>query len=111
MAYRWILSSSWPTALNKLCSQVCAFRDFYKDVQRFGSRNVRLSAEECCRRPGAEASNRGKVNNSVHIVVSCNLCSLLTLCLCLFCLFQVPLISCASPWRAGETKNDACPKF
>ena len=25
--------------------------------------------------------------------------------------FQVPLISCASPWRAGETKNGAFPKF
>jgi hypothetical protein len=25
--------------------------------------------------------------------------------------FQVPLISCASPWRAGETRNCACPKY
>jgi hypothetical protein len=24
--------------------------------------------------------------------------------------FQVPLTSCASPWRAGETKNGASPK-
>jgi hypothetical protein len=31
---------------------------------------------------------------------------------CLFvCLLQVPLISCASTWRAGETKNDARPKL
>jgi hypothetical protein len=25
-------------------------------------------------------------------------------------LFQVPLISCALPWRAGETRNGAFPK-
>jgi hypothetical protein len=25
---------------------------------------------------------------------------------CLFLCFQAPLISCASAWRAGETKND-----
>jgi hypothetical protein len=25
--------------------------------------------------------------------------------------FQVPLISCASPWRAGETRNGASPKY
>jgi hypothetical protein len=29
----------------------------------------------------------------------------------LFCMFQVPLISCASTWRAGETKNGACLKL
>jgi hypothetical protein len=29
----------------------------------------------------------------------------------LFVLFQVPLISCASTWRAGVTKNGARPKF
>jgi hypothetical protein len=32
-------------------------------------------------------------------------------CCVLFCLFQVPLISCASPWRAGETRNGASPKY
>ena len=26
-------------------------------------------------------------------------------------LFQVPLISCASPWRAGGTENGARPKL
>jgi hypothetical protein len=29
----------------------------------------------------------------------------------LFCLFQVLLISCASPWRAGETGNGASPEI
>jgi hypothetical protein len=29
----------------------------------------------------------------------------------LFVLFQVPLVSCASTWRAGETKNGAYQKL
>jgi hypothetical protein len=29
----------------------------------------------------------------------------------LFCLFEAPLTSCASPWRAGETRNGASPKY
>jgi len=31
-------------------------------------------------------------------------------CCVLLCLFQVPLTSCASPWRAGVTRNGAYPK-
>jgi len=36
---------------------------------------------------------------------------LCVICCVVFCLFQVPLISCASPWRAGETRNGASPKY
>jgi hypothetical protein len=32
-------------------------------------------------------------------------------CFVLFLLFQVPLMSCASSWRVGETKNGASPKL
>jgi hypothetical protein len=32
-------------------------------------------------------------------------------CCVLFWLFQVPLTSCASPWRAGVTRNGASPKY
>ena len=32
-------------------------------------------------------------------------------CCVLFCLFQAPLTSCASPWRAGVTRNGAFPKY
>ena len=34
---------------------------------------------------------------------------LLFVCVCVF-FFQVPLTSCASPWRAGETRNNAPPQ-
>jgi hypothetical protein len=32
-------------------------------------------------------------------------------CCVLFCLFQVPLISCASPWRAGDARSGAYPNL
>jgi hypothetical protein len=88
---------------------------FYGDVQRFGSRSVLLNAEECYRKEGAEACRKGKV--PVFILLSFAICVRCCCCVCVWVLFlflflfQVPLTSCASPWRAGETKNGARPKF
>jgi hypothetical protein len=45
-------------------------RTFCRDVQRFGSRSVRLNAEECYRREGAEASSRGEVTVLMLLLVA-----------------------------------------
>ena len=46
-----------------------------------------------------------------HVLAVCGCYCLHGTCYLFAFLFQVPLISCASPWRAGETKNGACPKL
>jgi hypothetical protein len=56
------------------------------------SRNARIQRMQVSIQPVLFAA-------SINVVVLCFVC------------FQVPLISCASTWRVGETKKDALPKF
>jgi hypothetical protein len=98
-----------------VCSIIRVFHD-----QRFWNvwlieSTILYSNEDLCnRRETSNASNIGEL----HFINS-NFCLLLILwkfscfvCVfvCFFC-FRSPLISCASPWRAGETKNGARPKL
>jgi hypothetical protein len=55
-------------------------RSVYTDVLRFGSRSVRLNAEVCYRREGAEVTSRGK--NPVFILLLVSIC--VRSCYCVF---------------------------
>jgi hypothetical protein len=63
----------------------------------------RCVIEEKARVPTAEVSLCSFCYCNIHLLE-------FILKFCFFC-FRSPLISCASPWRAGETKNDASPKL
>lgn len=57
-----------------------------------------------------DVKHTGMVCIIVLIVIYLSCCCYISVLVC-FVWFQVPLMSCASPWRAGETKNGSCPKF
>jgi hypothetical protein len=64
----------------------------------------------CVTEEGARVST-AEVSLCIHSVNTISVCWCSCWSFVLFFLFQVPLIYCASTWRAGETKNDASLKL
>jgi hypothetical protein len=100
---------TWTAEADKCYTQLTA--STIKDIQTCGllTEEFYIVKKICYRRESKSISSRGK------LVCSFCWCSFHLLAFIAFFLFfvflQVPLISCASPWRAGETKNGASPKL
>jgi hypothetical protein len=76
---------------------------------------------DCCNRSSSKHAMVSYAINFVNCLQTVSVAILMEDVLILFCgwgggivcfvSFQVPLTSCASPWRAGETKNDVPSKL